>query len=155
MARVKVEFDDKQLKENLESFDSDFRTAFRAVTDRRAAVSTGWMKQNAPWTDRTGAARVGLMAWADHAATYEAINFAYSINYGIWLEVANNRRFSIIQPAMRIMGEAWMRDLQFLIDRMQSAGITPPAPSPGIPKQPDKPGSKAKRTNYRRRRRKK
>lgn len=154
MARTRVDFDDRELRKNLETFDSDLRAAFRAVTDRRAAVTVGWMKQNAPWTDRTGAARVGLMAWANHGRSFEEIVMSYSVNYGIWLEIANNRRFSIIQPAMRIMGDAWMKDLHLLIERMSVASITPPTPSPGLPKQPNKPQPNRKKYRRRNRRRK-
>lgn len=43
---------------------------------------------------------------------------AYSVTYGIWLEVAHDRQYAIITPMMRIAGAALMKDMQGLLDRM-------------------------------------
>jgi hypothetical protein len=149
MARIRVDYDDRALKNNVAHFKSDLRSAVHAVADRRAAETTAWLKRNAPWTDRTGAARSGLFAVPMHGAGFAEIYMAYSVNYGIWLEVANDRRFSVLQPAMRIQGEAFMNDMKLLIDRMNTAAATP-APTHGIPKQADKP-NRRRRNNRRRR----
>lgn len=119
MARVKVSYDDKRLKKNVQRLDSNLKRNVAAVVDRHAAITTGWIKQNAPWTDRTGAARTGLVAIPNSAKDYEEIFMAYSVNYGIWLEVANDRRYAIIGPAMRIMGKELIDSLQYLLDRMR------------------------------------
>ena len=144
MARVKVEYDDKRLMRNVRTFDDKLRTAVAAVVDRRAAETETWLKRNAPWTDRTGAARTGLMAFANHGRTFEEIFMAYSVTYGIWLEVANDRRFAVISPAIRIQGEALMNDMRYLIDRMEIAAARP-SPTHGLPKQQDKPGRHSNR----------
>lgn len=117
-SRVRVDFDDKRLRKNLKNFNHNLRNAGAAVVDRHSLVTTTWLKSNAPWTDRTGAARSGLLATPHHAATFDEIYMAYSVNYGIWLEVAHDRQYEIITPAMRIMGDALMRDMQHLLDRM-------------------------------------
>lgn len=137
--RARLDFDDNGLMESLRTFDSDLRRAVRIVVDRRAAETETWLKRNAPWTDRTGAARVGLFAVPHHGATFEEIYMAYSVNYGIWLEIANDQRFAVISPAMRIQGNALMADMTLLIDHMKTAAFTP-APTHAIPKQQDKPG---------------
>lgn len=144
MARVKVDYSDKRLMKNVRTFDNRLRAAVAAVTDRRAAETQVWLRRNAPWTDRTGVARQGLFAIANHGKTFEEIFMAYSVTYGIWLEVANDRRFAIISPAIRIHGEALMKDMKFLIERMEGATFSP-SPTHGIPKQKDKPGRHSKR----------
>lgn len=120
MTRMKVDYDDKILRRNARNFDRNFRNAVGAVTDRHAAITTTYLRTNAPWTDRTGAARQGLFAIANHGKTFEEIFMAYSVNYGVWLEVAHDRKYAIITPAMRIMGDAWMLSLNHLIDRMHN-----------------------------------
>jgi hypothetical protein len=45
---------------------------------------------------------------------------AYSVTYGIWLEVAHDRKYAIITPMMRIAGAALMQDLQHLLDRLEN-----------------------------------
>lgn len=120
MARVRVTYDDKRLRRNARNFNRNFRRNLSAVVDRRAAITTADLKTQARWTDRTGAARSGLVAIPIHGRTFEEIYMAYSVSYGIWLEIANDRRYAIITPMMRIAGEALLRDLDYLLDRMTS-----------------------------------
>jgi hypothetical protein len=118
MARVRVSYDDKKLRKNVLRFDSNLKKNVSAVVDRQAAVTTGWIKQNARWTDRTSAARTGLAAIPNSGLNYEEIFMSYAVNYGIWLEIANDRKYAIIVPAMRIMGKELMDSLQYLLDRI-------------------------------------
>ena len=119
MAKVSANFDDKRLRRNLGTFDRRFKHSVGIVVDRRAAITESDLKTQARWTDRTGAARSGLMSIPIHGATFDEIFMAYSVTYGIWLEVAHDRKYAIITPMMRIAGDALMKDLQGLIDRME------------------------------------
>ena len=119
MAKVSANFDDKRLRRNLGTFDRRFKHSVGIVVDRRAAITENDLKTQARWTDRTGAARSGLMSIPIHGATFDEIFMAYSVTYGIWLEVAHDRKYAIITPMMRIAGDALMKDLQGLIDRME------------------------------------
>lgn len=119
MARVRIDYDDKELRRNIHNLDDDIRRAIAAVTDRRAAITTSWLKTNAHWTDRTGAARSGLYAVPVSGRNYTEIFMAYSVSYGIWLEIAHDRKYSIITPAMRIMGQALIEDMQGLLDHLE------------------------------------
>ncbi len=118
MGKIKVDFDKSNLNRNLERFGDRLNRQVAAVIDYNAAYTTGWLKANAPWTDRTSAARTGLVALPFSQASQHEILMAYSVYYGIWLEVANSGRYAVITPAMRIVGEKVMRDMQMLIDRM-------------------------------------
>ena len=118
MGQIKVEYDGSRLKRNLRSFPDDLRQAIGLVTARSAAETTAWLKTNARWTDRTGAARSGLYAVPHVTNKYAEILMGYSVNYGIWLEVAHNRKYAVLTPAMRIRGAALMRDMNLLIERM-------------------------------------
>jgi hypothetical protein len=117
-SRIKIDYNDKALKRNVSTFKTRLRKAVALTTERHAAETTAWMKTNARWTDRTSAARTGLYTVATHSPSYEELLMGYSVNYGIWLEVANDRQYSIILPAMRIMGESLMQNLEYVIDRM-------------------------------------
>ena len=119
MAQVRVSYDDKKLRRNLKNFDSNLSRSLAIVTDRRAAITEGELKQRAPWTDDTGAARAGLMAIPNHGPGFIEILMTYSVDYGIWLEIANNRKYAVIGPMMRIAGDALMKDLQNLIEHME------------------------------------
>ena len=158
MAKIEAEFDGKELRQNLRVFDKKLQRAVGAVVDRRAALTTGWLKANARWTDRTGAARSGLVAIPRTTEKFAEIFMAYSVNYGIWLEVAHNRKWAILGPAIRIQGQLLMEDLNLLITKMEalsSAGGLAGSANAGPPMPPvaHKPGSRAKQVNRNRRRR--
>jgi len=118
MAKISFTFDDAQLKKNVRTFNDKLNRNAAAVMDYNAAYATGWLKQNAPWTDDTAAARTGLAAIPISYGNSHELLMAYSVYYGIWLEVANSGRYAVIIPAMRIVGAKIMSDMQHLLDRM-------------------------------------
>jgi hypothetical protein len=119
MGKVSFEYDDQTLRVNLRNFDRELDRRISAVMDYEAAYATGWLKANAPWTDRTGAARTGLLAVANDLGSggFELI-MSYSVHYGIWLEVANSGKYAVITPGMRVIGAKILSDLNHIIDRM-------------------------------------
>jgi hypothetical protein len=118
MARVKIDFNNAQLRNNIESFSSKLNANVAAVMDYNAGYATGWLKSNAPWHDDTGAARSGLVAVPFNSGKIHELLMAYSVTYGIWLEIANSGRYAVITPAMRSVGAKIMQDMQHLIDNM-------------------------------------
>ncbi len=74
--------------------------ALHLLADHFAAVLESYAKQTAPWTDRTGAARQGLTGLAVKAATGVTIILAYSVSYGIYLELKNAGRFAVLVPTL-------------------------------------------------------
>ena len=120
MATVKIEFDDRQLRKGISKFNRDLDRNIDMIVDRNALYATGWLKTNAPWTDRTGAARSGLTAIPLNKGHIHEIFMSYSVYYGIWLEVANSGKYTILIPGLRVIGNKLMRDLDGLIDRMNN-----------------------------------
>ena len=57
-------------------------------------------KANAPWTDRTGAARRGLFAETVVSATEVVVALSHSVTYGVYLELGHAGRFAILQPTL-------------------------------------------------------
>ncbi len=115
MAKIKVEFDDKRLRQNISNFDNKINRRITMAMEYEAAYATGWLKKNAPWNDDTAAARTGLTTVALSSGSSHELLMAYSVYYGIWLEVANSGRWAVITPAMRIVGQKVMNDMQLLI----------------------------------------
>lgn len=117
MIKVKLDLDDEQFKRNLNNIGDRVDRAITQVVDYNAAYAEEWMKQNAPWTDRTGAARSGLTAIANHQSDTWEIFMAYSVYYGIWLEIANSGKYQIMIPAMRHVGQKILEDLKRVVYR--------------------------------------
>jgi hypothetical protein len=76
------------------------------------------MRINAPWTDRSGNARTGLFSFADSAATDVVIIYlshGHSVEYGKWLELANQGHYAIIMPTLQRMVPEIERQLKRLL----------------------------------------
>lgn len=57
------------------------------------------MKEEAPWTDRTSNARNGLTADVNLPGTQkDTLSLAHGVDYGVYLELANAGKFSIVNP---------------------------------------------------------
>lgn len=67
---------------------------------RYAALMESWMKENAVWADRTGNARQTLYTEVKQFVGAVVVELGYGVDYDIYLEFANQGRFSIINPAI-------------------------------------------------------
>ena len=59
-------------------------------------------KNNRRWTDRTTNARRGLRGrayWQDSQNIVTAV--MHSVNYGVWLELAHNKKYAILEESVR------------------------------------------------------
>lgn len=126
LMRANTTFAPGDLKKNLKTFDEHLNHDIAAVFDLNAGWGTTWMKINAPWTDDTGAARSGLTATPSRMGSTHELLLAYSVNYGIWLEVANSGRFQILGPAMRVIGDKILSDLQYILNGKPPGSIGAP-----------------------------
>lgn len=88
----------------------------RRVAHEQAAEMQQYARTNARWTDRTGAARSGLTATVEETGPIGTITLKHGVPYGLWLEVANQGRFSIIPETIDVFGPRVMRSLQNMIN---------------------------------------
>lgn len=90
------------------------------IAQRRAPEIEAWLKNNAPWTDRTGNARQTLNAPVE-PQVYQAgldmveIILAHGVEYGIFLELSNAGRYAIIAPALDHWGPILWADIRALL----------------------------------------
>lgn len=117
-ASAKFSFTSKELTSNIKALPAKVNTAIAAVTDAYAAQGENEMRKNAPWKDRTSAARNGLHAKATHVAGRHTVTFAHGVSYGIWLEVRWAGKYSIVGPTIRTTSRLLMRDLRGLMRRL-------------------------------------
>lgn len=86
---------------NVRKFDLHVAMATRAAAEYIAPQAEAHMKTNAPWTDRTGAARNGLHAKVVGGNDVIGIVLYHSVPYGIFLEVRWNGAYAIILPTIQ------------------------------------------------------
>lgn len=88
---------------------------------RAQPEAVSFAKLNAPWTDRTAAARNGLNASVsqqNNGETFELI-LAHSVFYGIFLETRFSGRFAIILPTINYIGELLIQRIASSINQME------------------------------------
>lgn len=119
MGKISIDFNQAELsklRKNVREVPREVDRRITPVVDYDAAYGQGYMRANAPWTDRTGAARNGLFAIPGHYGKIHEIFLTYSVYYGIWLEVANSGRYQILQPVLLLLGRKLMRDLEGILN---------------------------------------
>jgi hypothetical protein len=107
-------WDGRQVARNLDQLDDKIEARLSTVFEFQAGRGAAYMKSNAPWTDRTSAARNGLYTEYSKTGTRHEIVFSHSVAYGIWLEVANSGDYQIIMPSVRVIGRETMAQLRDL-----------------------------------------
>lgn len=70
----------------------------------------GYARSNAPWDDRTGAARNGLSAEVYEEGGDVVLELAHTVDYGIWLETIQDGAFAIIMPTLEALGPEILRE---------------------------------------------
>jgi len=92
------------LSAKIKAWGEKFLAAIQAVGQLVAAEMEAYLKQTAPWTDRSSAARQGLTGVAlQLGATSVAIVLYHQASYGKWLELCNGSRYAVILPALPLL----------------------------------------------------
>jgi hypothetical protein len=114
---MSVKFDMSGLEKGLKMFEDKANAAFRMYADTSAKKLESSMKENRPWTDRTGAARNRLRGTASTVKNGYEIKLAHGVDYGIWLELANEKRYAIIEPTIRLESPQVIKGFEKLLER--------------------------------------
>lgn len=101
---MKIRFDTKSLRAGLEKLQNKSDLAIRAFAETGALKMQNEAKINAKWTDRTGRARASLNSGVERRESGYAIRLAHGVDYGVWLELAHEKRFAIIDDTIRFVG---------------------------------------------------
>ena len=105
-----------ELATAIERYGDRVLTAVAAVAQYVATEMQNQAKADAPWTDRTGNARTGIFGTseADFGAHVVTIYLSHgaTIDYGIWLELANSGSYAVIMRTMESQYETLMQMLR-------------------------------------------
>lgn len=103
------------LQNNISLYGDRAIAAVFALAQDQAQRGQNEMRTRAPWTDRTGNARAGLMAVAVQRKDHISIYFVHSVYYGKWLELANAGKYQIVYVTMVQNAAEFMRRLKRLL----------------------------------------
>ena len=99
-----MEMDISDMAGKLESMGARADAAVRVFAEQGATKLRSYAQSNAMWTDRTGSARQRLNAYVSAMSNGYRITLAHGVEYGIWLELAHEKRFAIIQETIDSVG---------------------------------------------------
>lgn len=72
-------------------------------------------KRNAPWTDRTSNARNSLKGDFEWKGNKAKIILSGNMDYSVWLELANEKKYSIIVPTINRNAHKVLKGYQKLV----------------------------------------
>ena len=96
--------DSDSLAKGLASLESKTDTAFRMYAEQSAVRLQNYAKEHRKWTDRTGHARQRLEGSVHPIQIGYRLQLAHGVDYGLWLELAHEKRFAIIEPTIQYVG---------------------------------------------------
>lgn len=99
---------------NLNEWEDRMRAASYLLAQNWAGRLEGYMKRYAPWTDRTGAARAGLYGTAELDRDEVVIRLGHTVDYGVYLELAHDGKYAIIELTRRTFQDDIVRDFREL-----------------------------------------
>jgi hypothetical protein len=94
-----------KVEANLKTLGLKNKRAMVAAANYVAPKLEAHMRNNASWTDRTGAARAGLGAQVVTSTNRVAIVMFHSVSYGVYLETRWGGKYAIIRPTMPMGGQ--------------------------------------------------
>ena len=101
---ISFKFDSSFLEGGLFELENKSQAAIRLYAEQSALALQNSARVNAKWTDRTGHARQRLTGDVLTVSNGYKLRLAHGVDYGIWLELANEKRFAIIPPTIQSVG---------------------------------------------------
>lgn len=108
-------FDD-EISPNLTAMQRKVSPVVKMYMSSKVPIIDSYMKVNRPWTDRTNLAKLTLRArQSSISETKERITVAHGVSYGIWLELANEKKYSILKPTIDKFKPEIVSDLRYIL----------------------------------------
>lgn len=117
--RRSIKIDSKEVRAGIKNFSDEALNKVENYLGEQAEELEKFMKKNAPWNDRTGNARRGLVAKVEKPKNkYYRIGLKHSVKYGVYLENYMEKRFAILEPTVRLKGPEVVKGMKNLLDRL-------------------------------------
>ena len=112
---MSIKVDASKLLANLASAETKSKVVIKMYAEQGARKFENYAKRNRPWTDRTGHARQRLHGWVETLPQKVRIYIGHGVDYGVYLELCHERRYSILQPTVNAMSGEVLKGYQNLL----------------------------------------
>lgn len=117
---IKFDYGKSTLNRKLGNMGEKIGAAVLMYSSTKASELKYKMKQNRPWTDRTGAAKALLDARVSRPKpNIIRITLSHGVDYGIWLELAHEKNYAIIAPTVREESPKVVEDLNNIMSNIK------------------------------------
>ena len=115
---IKFRFNESTLGKNIDRMAEKAGAVILQYANTKAPIIEAEMKGTRPWTDRTGRAKSALnVRVSNPKPNIVRMTLAHGVDYGIWLELANEKNFAIIAPTLRYSGPEVVEELQGIFSK--------------------------------------
>lgn len=115
-----LNYNGSSLKQNLDKMSVKLGALVLMYASTKASKIESTMKLNRPWTDRTNMAKTMLSARVSQPSeAVIRITLAHGVDYGIWLELANEKKYAIIMPTVNEEGPLIVQELNGIMSKLK------------------------------------
>lgn len=105
----------EDVRRNLQAFQARTLAALENLGEHYAAKMEGDAKRDAPWTDRTGAARQGMFGGVQSRESTILVRLSGSEGHNVYLELANQGKYAVIEPTVKRHAPDFFKDAERVI----------------------------------------
>ena len=115
-----LDYSNSTLKRRLGTLTNKIGAAVLMYTSTKAIEYEAYMKINRPWTDRSFKAKNSLNTKVSQPKpTLIRMTLAHGVEYGIWLELANEKKYAIIGPTINVKGSDLVAGMNNLLSKIK------------------------------------
>lgn len=115
-----LDFENSEMKKKIDKMSVKLGAVVLMYAATKASKLQAQMKVKRPWTDRTGMAKALLNAKVSQPDKNTIrITLTHGVQYGIWLELANEKKYAIIAPTVREEGPRIVEELDNLMSKLK------------------------------------
>lgn len=113
---IVLKYKGSKLDKGMDSLSEKMGAAVLMYAATKASELKAKMQANRRWTDRTGMAKARLDAKVSRPKTnIIRITLSHGVSYGIWLELAHEKKYAIIAPTINQEAPRVIEDLDNLL----------------------------------------
>lgn len=116
----RIKYSDSNLSKNIDKMSEKTGALVLMYASTKAAQIESQMKADRPWRDRTNMAKATLNTKVSMPSpTIVRITLAHGVDYGIWLELAREKKYAIIAPTIRKESPKVITDMSNLMSKIK------------------------------------
>lgn len=116
---ISFDYYSSTLNKKISNMENKVAAAILMYCATKAQVIESDMKQNRPWTDRTGMAKTTLNTKVSQPSPEMVrITLAHGVDYGIWLELAHEKNYAIVAPTVNKFAPIIINDLNDIFSKV-------------------------------------